>query len=167
MLNEPVQEQPAVNVRDATIDDVPALRACLDIERHAERIASADGFHSRYVVVEAGGQVVGFGRLTLRLSEVREKWGAAVAPRITNLNVREDMRGRGFGSALIVGMERMTVEAGFDRLHIGAHPQNKRTLGIYLRLGYEVMEQQPRQRRRRRWFRRRRPPAVYLMKRLA
>ncbi|MBN1558381.1 MAG: GNAT family N-acetyltransferase [Lentisphaerae bacterium] len=127
---------PAHRIRDAVPEDVPALDQCYPAD-HAARIRRADGRNARYLVVEtAAGEVVGFGRLTLDPPTWMGRQGNR-ANFINNLNVREDMRGRGFGTALIRAMEEMARAAGCTALHMGVKKDNEKVLSLYTRLGYQ------------------------------
>jgi GNAT superfamily N-acetyltransferase len=128
-------------VRDATMADIRALESCYRQASHAERIRAADGRTLRYFVVEVDREVVGFGRLVLAEPLHQRKVG--YLPRIVNLNVRQDMRGRGLATSLIQAMEQVARAAGHRVLYIGVHPQNAQALPLYRRLGYEPVEGQP------------------------
>ncbi len=134
----PATESTAI-VRDATPADVPGLQACYDQARHAERVARADGKACRYLVAEFGGQIVGFGSLVYEQSASRRP--IRYLPWIANLNVREDMQSRGFGSLLIRAMERMAADAGHAAVYIGSNATNPRALALYQRLGFEIVEE--------------------------
>ena len=131
---------PAV-VRDATPADVPALERCYGKADHRDRVRTADGKNLRYLVAEVDGQVVGFGRLALVWHPAVS--GAAFFPRMSNLNVREDMRRRGFGTLLIKTMENLTRAAGYPRICVGVQTGNDVALRLYTRLGYQPITGQP------------------------
>ena len=122
-------------VRDAVLADVPALDRCYGQASHAERIRTADGKNRRYLVVEVAGEVVGFGRLFLEQPPDAHRF--PYAPRICNLNVRPDMRGRGLATLLIREMERLALAAGHRVLYLGVNKDNATALSLYRRLGYE------------------------------
>ncbi len=142
-------------IRDAAMADLAALELCYPGVDHAGRIRGADGLAVRYLVIESGGEVTGFGRLFLAAPL---SGGAGLPPpRVSNLNVRPDLRGRGLGSALVREMERLARAAGHGVLHIGVSRENERALALYRRLGYDPLAEQPEGTGTR----------VYLVKRLA
>jgi ribosomal protein S18 acetylase RimI-like enzyme len=134
-------DQPAPVVRDATMADLAALERCLPRADHAERIRTADGRARRYLVAESGGEVAGFARLFLTGS--RSEPDALPFPRMANLNVRPDMRGRGLATALIREMERLARAAGHEAIYLGVHEENAPARSLYERLGYRPIEGAP------------------------
>jgi ribosomal protein S18 acetylase RimI-like enzyme len=130
---------PPHRIRDAALGDVSALDLCYPAD-HAKRIHDADGRNVRYLAIEAAGEVVGFGRLTME-QPTRSDERRCLAGVINNLNVRPDMRGRGFGTALIRAMEDMARAAGCAALQLGVKKENARVLALYTRLGYQPFSQ--------------------------
>jgi ribosomal protein S18 acetylase RimI-like enzyme len=61
-------------------------------------------------------------------------------PLLMNLWVREDLRGRGIGTALIVEAERRLRERGHAQVALGVAPDNKRAVKLYLGLHYDPWE---------------------------
>ena len=63
---------------------------------------------------------------------------------MVDLNVREDMRGQGLGSTLILEMERLARESGHVEMLVGVDPEsNPRALALYRRLGYVAIDPRP------------------------
>ena len=131
---------PAI-VRDATLADVPGLERCYDQAAHRDRILTADGKTLRYLVVEFNREIVGFGRLATARSPAMPS--AEYFPRMSNLNVREDMRRRGFASLLIRTMEDLARGMGHPRIYVGVQRDNRPALALYTKLGYQPIHTAP------------------------
>ena len=102
---------------------------------HAEkRVRETDGIA---VVAEVGGIVVGHMFLTF------ERHGACVREEvrpygyIAELFVREEMRGRGIGRALLAEAERRTKERGLDHIMLGVLTGNSVAERAYERFGFK------------------------------
>ena len=61
-----------------------------------------------------------------------------------DLLIREDLRGRGWGTILVGEMEKMARQAGHQEMFLQVEPDNNaRALKLYQRLGYEPIESRP------------------------
>ncbi len=69
-----------------------------------------------------------------REPEVRQAFPTAVE--IAGLQVGDEWRGSGIGTALIRGAEQLAVKAGRDLMVIGVAADNPRAAALYARLGY-------------------------------
>lgn len=89
------------------------------------------------IVAEAGGRVVGHMFLTF------ERHGACVRDEVrsygyvSELFVREEMRGRGIGRTLLAEAERRTKARGFDHLMLGVLTGNTVAERAYERFGFK------------------------------
>jgi ribosomal protein S18 acetylase RimI-like enzyme len=132
-------------IRDAAAEDLPALAALkYGPVMHRDRLRDADGLQLRYLVVELGGEVAGFGLLVL--GQPRNWPAMKHLPQMIDLFVREDLRGRGLGTRLIREIEGhafRSAGAG-TRMWLGVDPEdNPGALRLYRRLGYEVVDPRP------------------------
>lgn len=78
------------------------------------------------VVACVGDEVVGFGHLM--------RW--RYRGEISNLVVREDYRGKGIGTAIILDLMRLARDQGMHTIEIGASEENPRAEALYRRLGF-------------------------------
>jgi len=84
-----------------------------------------------FQVAEAEGEVVGY--IVVRRESVRR--GRA---ELSTFAVREDMRGRGIGSALLVQALEHLDQSGVRRLVLQVSVQNDRARTLYERFGFRI-----------------------------
>lgn len=95
---------------------------------------SRDAFHqeltknavARYLVAEVNGEVVGYGGAWIILDESH----------ITNIAVREDMRGRGYGKALTAALMQYIANLGAAYATLEVRRSNERAQHVYKSLGF-------------------------------
>ena len=63
-------------------------------------------------------------------------------PGSTTLTIDEAQRGKGYGKAMMLAAERELVQRGVTKLGLNVFGSNKTAIGLYERLGYEVISQQ-------------------------
>ena len=108
---------------------------------HRRRIAQADGPAWRYLTVQQQGEAVAFG--CLLLAQPSQWPEISPLPKVVDLCVRSDLRGRGVGTWFMGRMEELASAAGFDRLWLSVDPEaNPRALTFYKRLGYKPTTRQ-------------------------
>lgn len=105
--------------------------ACLDAA--LARVAEAGG---ATLVAERDGRVVGHAVVVFETDApfVREELRPYAC--VTELFVREELRGRGIGTALLEAAEAVAAARGLRRLTIGVLAGNARTAALYARLGF-------------------------------
>ncbi len=131
-------------IRDVTQEDISAL-ACLryGTTMHRDRLKSADGEKLRYLaVLDSYGDIVGFGLLVLAQPD---DWPQVLRiPQAIDLFIEPDMRGRGFGSALLQYMEDAARKAGMEDFFLGVDPDNNiKAYELYKKMGYEDIDPEP------------------------
>jgi ribosomal protein S18 acetylase RimI-like enzyme len=139
---------PSITVRDAGEADLPALVAIKgegSEALHRDRFREAQDGDIRYLVAVRKREVVGFALLVFRRPA---SWSDAAdtehLPHIIDLQIAESQRGRGYGSALIRGIEQEAARAGYDTLYISVEPaDNPRAYALYQRLGYRQLQPEP------------------------
>ncbi|MFE7600121.1 GNAT family N-acetyltransferase [Streptomyces sp. NPDC057494] len=121
--------------------DVPLLGRFLPTPgapaRHAERFARQEAGAGTYLLARRDGVPVGNGQVRwdgCAAPEVRAAVGDC--PEFNGLDVREDLRGRGIGTALILAAEDLARERGRTALGLGVADDNPRAAALYARLGY-------------------------------
>jgi GNAT superfamily N-acetyltransferase len=137
-----------MSVRDAKAADVPALTALKGIGTealHRDRLRDAQAAGFRYLVLLAHQEIIGFACLVFRRPAY---WSDGNdphhLPQIVDLQVRESLRGQGYGSAFMREIERIAREAGSEALYIAVEPfDNPRAYTLYQRLGYEQIQSEP------------------------
>ncbi|MEV5971232.1 GNAT family N-acetyltransferase [Streptomyces sp. NPDC051921] len=128
-------------IRPCRAEDLPLLDRHLPTPgaptRHADRLARQDAGLGTYLIAWRDGLPAGNGQVRwdgCAAPEVR----AAVAdcPELNGLDVREDLRGQGLGTALIRAAEGLSRERGRALLGLGVAHDNPRAAALYARLGY-------------------------------
>lgn len=134
-----------VLVRDASPRDIPALTAIrYNDGMHRDRIRDASEGALRYLLIEADGRAAGFGCLVLGQPQNWPPLKAEHLPKMIDLYIREDLRGRQLGTRLIREMERLAREAGHVEMYMEVDPKdNPRALELYTRLGYASVDREP------------------------
>lgn len=139
----------SITARDAKTEDIQALTLIKgkgNQALHRDRLADAQGGDIlRYLVLLMDGQVIGFSLLVMRRPA---HWPDADdqehLPQIVDLQVKEALRGRGFGTQFIALIEMIAAEAGFQRLYLSVEPwDNPRAYALYQRLGYLPLQPEP------------------------
>jgi diamine N-acetyltransferase len=91
--------------------------------------------HTRIVVAERMGHLIGFAQLTLGATHPDVPGGAAQAE-LLRLYVQEPFTGRHVGSRLLAEAERLAAQAGAALLWLTPWVHNHRALVFYQRRGY-------------------------------
>lgn len=134
-------------VRDATGEDLEALAGLRGpVALHRDRLRDAARGEHRYLVIEDDGCVAGFAILVF---DWPESWPPidrpGCLPRIIDLFVDADRRGRGLGGKFIDGVSEVVREAGGGEIWIAVDPvENPRARALYERLGFVVVDPEPR-----------------------
>jgi ribosomal protein S18 acetylase RimI-like enzyme len=90
--------------------------------------------HTRLVVAEVAGHLVGFAQLTLGASHALAPGGPQ--SELLRLYVQEPFTGQQIGTRLLAAAERLAAEAGSQVLWLTPWVHNHRALGFYARRGY-------------------------------
>lgn len=115
------------------LNDVPAI---VEIEREAFTAPwSAEAFRNeltnnlfaKYMIMEQDGQVFGYGGMWLIIDEAH----------ITNIAVREQYRGKGFGEKLLREMMRTAYFLGARRMTLEVRVSNEIAQALYRKLGFK------------------------------
>jgi len=133
----------SLKLRDAVSGDMGMLSVIKPTEAlHRDRMRDADDDYVRYVVAEQGNDIVGFGLLVFRSPKTWTEM--RFLPTIVDLYVKPDFRSKGIGTAMICEMEKTALKRGCSEIFIGVDPEsNQRAYSLYLRLGYEPIEEEP------------------------
>ena len=128
-------------IRDARIDDVPALTRLLDqlgyatdeeaVSRRLERLAASDA--DRLFVAEEGGAVVAVAGIHVSRSIEYDRDAAKVSA----LVVDEEHRRRGIGEALMARIEEEARARGCVLLFLTTAERRKDAHEFYRRVGLE------------------------------
>jgi GNAT superfamily N-acetyltransferase len=104
---------------------------------HARRFARQEAGACTYLVAWLEGRPVGHAEM---------RWSGCDAPEVTTdcpeiggLGVREELRSRGIGTALIRAAEGLARERGLPVVGIGVGLDNQRAAALYGRLGYRPL----------------------------
>ena len=63
-----------------------------------------------------------------------------VTRRPVNIELLERIQGKGYGTQWMMEMLKSLQKQGCQGVHLGMHPDNKRALSFYEKLGFEVLE---------------------------
>ncbi|MFF9196138.1 GNAT family N-acetyltransferase [Streptomyces sp. NPDC014779] len=105
--------------------------------RHAGRLARQQAGLGTYLIAWRDGVPAGNGQVRwdgCAAPEVRAR--LADCPELNGLDVREELRGRGIGTALVRAAEALARERGRTHLGLGVADDNPRAAALYARLGY-------------------------------
>ena len=130
-----------VTFRDASADDAARLASLLTDEGYPAGATDLEGRlvrfarpHSRVIVAEAGGEVVGF----IAFSFVPRFENSGQFMRVIAIVVDPGVRERGIGRMLFGEAERIAVEEGAAFLEITAGHHRPEARQLYESLGYEA-----------------------------
>jgi ribosomal-protein-alanine N-acetyltransferase len=119
--------------RSMTLDDVATI---VRIEREsftspwseeAFRTELTQNLFARYMVMELGGIILGYGGMWIIVDEAH----------VTNIAVDERYRGRGLGERLLREMMRTAVWLGARRMTLEVRVSNDTAQSLYRKLGFE------------------------------
>ena len=133
----------SLKLRDAVSGDLATLSVIKPTEAlHRDRMRDADSAHIRYMVAEQENTIVGFGLLVFKSPETWTKM--RFLPAIVDLYVKPNFRSQDIGTSMIHEMEETAFKRGCSEIFIGVDPDfNQRAYSLYLRLGYEPLEEEP------------------------
>ena len=133
----------SLKLRDVASGDLASLSAIKPTRAlHGDRIRDADNAYIRYMVAEQENTIIGFGLIVFKSPETWTKM--RVLPAIVDLYVKPDFRSQGIGTSMIHEMEETAFKRGCSEIFIGVDPDfNQRAYSLYLRLGYEPLEEEP------------------------
>jgi GNAT superfamily N-acetyltransferase len=138
-------------IRAATIDDVPAIaeliRALAEYERLSDEAVFSDGDlrealfgerrYAEVLLAEDQGEVVGFALFFHNFSTFLSKPGIY----LEDIFVRPELRGRGYGKALLGELARIAIERGCGRLEWSVLDWNEPSIAFYRSLGAVAMDE--------------------------
>jgi ribosomal-protein-alanine N-acetyltransferase len=116
-----------------TLSDVPAVLA---IEQEAFTSPwTAEAFvneltnnhFARYLIMETNDDIIGYGGMWTIIDEAH----------VTNIAVRADYRGRGYGNRLLKELQRTAVFFGAARMTLEVRVSNEVAQRLYRKLGFE------------------------------
>lgn len=119
----------------ADIDALAAILVGFTADRHTsfERVLADPSHH--LIVAEADGTVVGFAHLV----GYEDLSHGKPAAELLALVVREDMRRRGIGTALVHEVRRIAAASGAGELHVNTERENEVAQRLYASLGMAMV----------------------------
>lgn len=138
-------------IRAAQPEDVPAIyrliRALAEYERSLPSVTGTEDDLRQALfgdqaavfahVAEHGGRVAGFALWFLNYST----WTGRHGIYLEDLFVDQELRGRGYGKALLAQLARLCVERGYARLEWVVLDWNTPSIDFYKSLGAEPMDE--------------------------
>jgi GNAT superfamily N-acetyltransferase len=145
------QDGSDVSIRQARPEDVPAiLRLVRDLaeyeralhevqatEEHLHHALFGPNPHAYALVVEHEGGLAGFAVWFLSFST----WLGRHGIYLEDLYVRPELRGRGYGQALLQELARICVDKEYGRLEWAVLDWNQPAIGFYRALGAEPQDE--------------------------
>lgn len=129
-------------IRTASVSDIVVLEADLPITdaifRHRWLISQQDSGTLDYVVAWVSGHPVGRGVILWDgyvIPALREVF--LHTPVIRSVEVLEDFRKMGIGTAIVHELELRATRRGFDGVSLGVTPENRAARRLWHQLGYE------------------------------
>lgn len=125
-------ESDNLNYRLMNLDDISTI---VDIEREsftapwseeAFRNELTQNLFAKYMVMELEGTVLGYGGMWLIIDEAH----------ITNIAVRENYRGLGYGKQLLMEMMKTAHWLGALRMTLEVRVTNERAQSLYRKMGF-------------------------------
>ncbi len=137
-------------IREATIDDVPAIAALIRALAGYERLSHevvldeddlrtylfGERHYAEVLIADEGRDVVGFALFFHNFSTFLGKPGVY----LEDLFVRPEHRGGGHGKALLARLARIAVERGCGRLEWSVLDWNEPSIAFYRSLGAQAMD---------------------------
>ncbi|QAY66887.1 ribosomal protein S18-alanine N-acetyltransferase [Paenibacillus protaetiae] len=119
--------------RPMVLADIPAVE---EIEQEAFATPwTSDAFtneltnnmFAKYIVMESGGELIGYGGMWVIVDEAH----------VTNVAIRSDCRGQGFGRLLMSELQHKAVFYGAERMTLEVRVSNTVAQNLYRKLGFE------------------------------
>ncbi|MDQ6420092.1 ribosomal protein S18-alanine N-acetyltransferase [Paenibacillus sp. LHD-117] len=89
---------------------------------------------ARYVVMEYGGELIGYGGMWIIMDEAH----------VTNIAIRSDVRGIGLGNRLLGQLQRTAVFYGAARMTLEVRVSNEHAQRLYRKHGFQPSGVRPR-----------------------
>ena len=131
--------RPPPVIRDATLDDAPALVSLLEelgypttADVLAERMRAFAAAGERALVAAVDGEVLGL--ITLHATPVLHR--PTAVGRLTTLVVAARARGTGVGRALVAAAEQLLAERGCALVEVTSNRKRRDAHAFYEHLGY-------------------------------
>ncbi|MDF2834906.1 MAG: alanine acetyltransferase [Paenibacillus sp.] len=122
-----------LSYRAMSMDDIPAILA---IEQEAfsspwteEAFVNElkNNMFAKYVVMEYGGELIGYGGMWIIMDEAH----------VTNIAIRSDVRGLGLGDRLMSQLRRTAIFYGAVRMTLEVRVSNVHAQRLYRKHGFE------------------------------
>jgi GNAT superfamily N-acetyltransferase len=141
----------AVDIRQATADDVPTILALIrelaDFERLLDQVTATEAQlrdalfgprpYAEVLIARDGAEVAGFALFFHNFSTFLAKPGIY----LEDLYVRPKYRGNGYGAALLARLAALAVERGCGRLEWSVLNWNQRAIDFYRSLGAQPLDE--------------------------
>jgi ribosomal-protein-alanine N-acetyltransferase len=120
-------------LRPMTVKDLDAVAAiertafAMPWSREALRHDLEENIVARYLVMEADGEVAGYGGVWLVIDEAH----------ITNIAVRSDLRRRGYGERILRALMRLSAQSCMGMITLEVRRSNEAAQTLYRKLGFQ------------------------------
>ncbi|WP_432662726.1 ribosomal protein S18-alanine N-acetyltransferase [Wukongibacter baidiensis] len=128
-----------IGVREMTLDDLDAVmeieRICFTTPwaRESFEREIRDNQLAKYLVIEYGGKIVGYGGL----------WTIIDEGHITNIAIHKEFRNKKLGSFLVQAMIEFAENLGIHRMTLEVRESNIPAIGLYSKLGFVPCGKRP------------------------
>jgi GNAT superfamily N-acetyltransferase len=135
-------------VRDAVEADIAALTEIKGAGTetvHIRRLNEVRARNSLYLVLLLEEEPIGFCRLVLDdPGHDASTDDSPYLPSVDDLEIKEFLRGRGYGTNFLSAIEQIVKGSGFRKIYLQVEPLgNPRAYALYQRLGYQAIQTQP------------------------
>jgi GNAT superfamily N-acetyltransferase len=132
-----------IRIRPAIASDIDQLCKIRNNPTQFERyLEECDGERCHFLVAEVNGAAVGFGLVYLDVTKTGRR--KALLPKLSDLYVDEQYRGRGVGSALILARETLAEEYGHVEIFVSIDPEESpEMIRLAKKLGYAPIQAEP------------------------
>jgi GNAT superfamily N-acetyltransferase len=134
-----VSELDGLTVRVATLDDLPAIERGIPARpgAHEARLRRSAAGESTVVVAWIFDVVVGRGELLWEPKEADVRHLHPGVPELNGLDVAEEWRNRGIGTAMVEHAVRLAAGRGCAEIGLGVGLENPAAYRLYRRLGFD------------------------------
>src|SRR5262245_52546049 len=111
-----------IRIRPAMASDIDQLCKIRNNRKQFEQyLEECDGERAHFLVAEVNGALAGFGLVYLDITKTGRR--KSHFPKLSDLCVDEQYRGRGVGSALILAGEKLAKEYGHSEMFVSIDPE--------------------------------------------
>lgn len=138
-----MQNEKEIKIRQATVEDIEKLCKARNNEKlFREYLEDCKGGDAHFLVAEIKEKIVGFGLVYLEVTKGGKK--KSHLPKLSDLFVIKDYRGKGVGTILIEARELLAKQYGYSQIFVSIDPsESSEMINLAKKLGYVAIQTQP------------------------